>query len=177
MTTRVCGTGSSAWTPCHAPAAEASNRGRRGTTGDMKWRRVARNPHLDDRRSMGGGGFPGGGLPIAGLGIPGVIIVVVLALLGGGKGLGGGGAGGRGGAGSPGGGLPIAGLGIPGVIIVVVLALLGGGNVLGGGGAGGIGVDAPLDQFPAAPQGDRTSVEPLGNQAEFINFVFTDVQK
>src|SRR3954464_5221564 len=134
MTTRVCGTGSSAWTPCHAPAAEASNRGRRGTTGDMKWRRVARNPHLDDRRSMGGGGFPGGGLPIAGLGIPGVIIVVVLALL-------------------------------------------GGGNVLGGGGAGGIGVDAPLDQFPAAPQGDRTSVEPLGNQAEFINFVFTDVQK
>jgi predicted metalloprotease len=100
----------------------------------MKWRRVARNPHLDDRRSMGGGGFPGGGLPIAGLGIPGVIIVVVLALL-------------------------------------------GGGNVLGGGGAGGIGVDAPLDQFPAAPQGDRTSVEPLGNQAEFINFVFTDVQK
>jgi predicted metalloprotease len=99
----------------------------------MKWRKVARNPQLEDRRGMGGGGFPGGALPIAGLGIPGIIIVIVLALL-------------------------------------------GGGNVFGGGG-GGYGVDAPLDQFPAAAQGGDTSVEALGTQGEFINFVFTDVQK
>jgi len=79
------------------------------------------------------------------------------------------------GGGLPGGALPIAGLGIPGIIIVVVLALLGGGNVIGGGG-GGFDVNAPLNQFPAAPQGDRTSVQPLGARGEFVNFVFEDVQ-
>jgi predicted metalloprotease len=80
------------------------------------------------------------------------------------------------GGGLPGGALPIAGLGIPGIVIVIVLALLGGGNVIGGGG-GGFGVDAPLDQFPAAGQGSQTSVDPLGTRGDFVNFVFKDVQK
>jgi predicted metalloprotease len=68
----------------------------------MKWTRGGSGKYVEDRRGQGGGGGPGlggvvGGLPIGKMGIGGVVLLIVIALIGGPNILGGGGGGGGGG--------------------------------------------------------------------------------